>query len=471
MKTTYQTENFLLRNPFSIRIYHEFAKKTPVIDYHCHLKPNEIYNNRKYANLTELWLQKDHYKWRLMRANGIPEKCISGNASDKEKFLAWVETIERAPGNPLFQWSHMELEMYFGINLSINKKNAELIWEKANAQLGKLGYGARDFIHQSNVHLIGTTDNPLSSLEYHQKLAQESAKVFTVVPTLRLDNFFEISDNNFFADIYQLSGFRCESLENYLAFVGKRIHFFLKNGCRSADLGLVHTNWQAITTNPASTYTKMRKGKEVNQIEKQDLNTYLLIEIMKMIYQVDWVLQLHIGAAASVNQEAVKRLGKGTGFDSIIDQGNLASSLLYLFNEVNNQHSLPKVILYNIDGTKNVVLESIMACFQDNEAGIKGKIQHGPAWWFQDTLRGNRRQLADLAEQGILMNFIGMTTDSRSFLSYARHDYFRRILCDCLGNWIEAGEVPDDDDFIQEFIESIAYRNALDYFNFSLVKQ
>lgn len=455
---------FLLKNATSIELYEKFAKDLPIVDYHCHLKPDEIYKDKKFRNITELWLEKDHYKWRLMRANGIEEARVTGAASDKEKFLAWAETIERCPGNPLYHWTHMELRNFFGIEETLNRNTAEAIWQQTNEQLGETGWGARNFITSSRVSIIGTTDDPLSDLAYHKKLAAEPVKAFRVIPTLRIEKLLKVDDPRLFDEIDRNFQEQCDTLIEYLAFIRKRIHFFSNQGGRSADLGVATVDWEEITTDPVETFSKLRARKSVSVKEMCDVKTYLLIEMMVMFYEVDWVFQLHYGAAGSVNNEARLRLGQGTGFDSIIDQGNVAKSILFLLNQVNDRGSLPKTILYNIDGSKNVVTETIMACFQDNETGIRGKLQHGPAWWFQDTLRGNRRQLEDLAEQGILMNFIGMTTDSRSFLSYVRHDYFRRILCDCLGNWIEAGEMPYDRELLKTLIESICYKNAQEYF-------
>lgn len=468
MKNISGEDNFLLSNSTSKSIYNEFAKSLPIIDYHCHLKPSEIYNNRKYKNITELWLEKDHYKWRLMRANGIKEAFITGESSAKEKFVAWAATIERCPGNPLYHWTHLELKNFFGIEDRLTLQTAEKIWQQTNSKLGMDGLGARDFIEMSNVLLIGTTDDPLSELKDHQKLANDPEKTFQVIPTFRIDKLLQIEKSELFVDIYKYYQEKGLTIEEYILFIEKRIQYFKKHGSRSADLGIASIEWESITTDPNDTFKRLRMSGPVTKKELLDLKTYLLLEIVEMVFRSDWVFQLHYGAAPSVNDEARQRLGNGTGFDSIIDQGNIADGLLYLFNQANDRRVLPKTILYNIDGTKNTVTKTIMSCFQDNEEGIRGKIQHGPAWWFQDTLRGNQRQLEDLAEQGILMNFIGMTTDSRSFLSYARHDYFRRILCDCLGKWIENNEIFEDAYMIQTCIEDIAYKNALRYFEPSL---
>ncbi|MDR2977670.1 MAG: glucuronate isomerase [Streptococcaceae bacterium] len=459
----FENENFLLKNAEAARIYERFCKGLPIVDYHCHLKSYEIYKNVKFRNITELWLSKDHYKWRLMRANGIDEARITGSASEKEKFFAWAETIERCPGNPLYHWTHMELSEFFDITLPLNSKNAPLIWEKVNQQLGNQGLGARDFISKSNVISIATTDHPLSHLEYHKKIAASDFGV-QVIPTFRMDNVLRVEKTSWFDEISASYQRNFSYLEEYLLFIKERIDFFDHLGCRSTDLGMGTLDWTPIQTEPENTFSQIRKGGKVSKLEMADLKTFILIELLGYISEKDWVFQLHFGAVGSVNEESKERLGLGKGFDTVTEQGNVSAPLLFLFNQLDRRKSLPKTILYNIDGAKNVVTESVMACFQNNEEAVRGKMQHGPAWWFQDTLRGNQRQLEDLAEQGILMNFIGMTTDSRSFLSYVRHDYFRRLLCSLLGTWIEAGEMPKDDDLIQRFIEDVCYKNALNYF-------
>lgn len=458
-------ENFLLSNKAAKRIYEEFSNCLPIIDFHCHLKADEIYKNLKFNNITELWLKTDHYKWRLMRANGINERVITGEGSDKEKFFAWAETIERSMGNPLYHWTHMELQTFFSIDEPLNRETADSIWTRANQKLGEQGLGARDFILQSNVKIIGTTDHPLSSLADHKKIAKQSFG-FQVFPTFRIDNLLKIDDSAWFEEIKESYDIEFKHIPEYLSFIRERIEYFDCHGCKSADLGVEVLDWRPIETDINSSFLNMRAGGSVSAGELIDLKTYLLQEILKYLHEKSWVFQLHFGAVGSVNNEAKKRIGTSTGFDMINDQDNVAQPLLYLFNELNNHKVLPKVVLYNIDWTKNNVIESVMACFQESNNNVRGKMQHGPAWWFQDTLRGNRRQLEDLAEQGILMNFIGMTTDSRSFLSYVRHDYFRRILCDCLGSWLEKGEMPNDYLLIRSFIEDVSYKNALNYFGF-----
>lgn len=455
----------MLKNPIAVEIYEEFSKDCPIVDYHCHLKPDEIYQNKKFENITEAWLAKDHYKWRLMRANGIEEKFITGDASDKEKFFAWAKTIERCIGNPLYHWTHMELQQFFDIDLPLNQNTAEEIWNAANEKLGKNGLGAQDFIRMSKVSLIGTTDSPLSSLELHQKI-RETITDFKVVPTFRIDQVINIENITVFAQIEKEFSIKVDRLDKYIGFLSSRVEYFDSMGCKAVDYGPGPLNWSEITTDPAKTFEKLYQSQTVDEKALGDLKLHLLEEVLTLIQKKNWVFQLHYGAVGSVNNEAKKRLGTGTGFDMIMEQGNITESLLVLFNHLNDKRVLPKTILYNIDGTKNNPTETLMACFQDNEMGIRGKIQHGPAWWFQDTLRGNRRQIEDLSEQGILMNFVGMTTDSRSFLSYARHDYFRRILCDCLGTWVENGEMPNDKELLKNFILDVNYRNAQNYFEF-----
>lgn len=453
--------DFLLRNSKSKRYYQQFAGDLPIVDYHCHLKPEEIYKDVYFANITEMWLAKDHYKWRLMRANGVQEELITGDADDYDKFLAWAQTIQRCPGNPLYQWTKMELATFFGIEEPLNQENAAAIWEEANRQLGPQGLSVRKLLTQMKVKLVGTTDDPFSSLEWHQKLSEDDSFQLQVVPTMRIDR---LTDPQLVKKTEAFEG----QLQDYLDLIVARMDYFQAMGCRAIDLGVGKIDWQPLTTDPEMTFGKIMKNEACQGNELQDLATFILMFILKETSQRNWVFQLHFGAVGSVNDEAKKRLGTGTGFDTITEQGNISEGLLYLFNQLNDQQSLPKTILYNIDSGKNQVVESIMGCFQANEAGIVGKMQHGPAWWFQDTYRGNRRQLEDLAEQGILMNFIGMTTDSRSFLSFTRHDYFRRILCDLVGEWVTDGLMPEDEKLIKAFIEDICYKNAARYFQVAL---
>lgn len=461
-----ESSEVLLKNFESARIYNDFCRDLPIVDYHCHLKPDEIYKDVRYENLTQLWLAKDHYKWRLMRANGIEEERITGCASDQEKFYAWAETIQRCIGNPVYQWTQMELERFFGITTILTRETAPMIWQKASEMLQKDEMSARGLIDASRVLLIGTTDDPRSDLKWHRLLAEDPNFSTRVIPTMRVDSLLRVEDSEIFEVIESDGKINCRTLSEYLCWIETRIAYFDDQGCRSVDLGIGAVLFREVVSDPKATFVKLRqKDAKVSAIELADLKTTLVMEIIKRIAEKGWVFQLHFGALPSVNQEARRRLGTGTGFDTIADQGSVAEGLLFLFNRLNNQGCLPKTVLYNIDGNKNQVSESILAAFQANEEGIKGKMQHGPAWWFQDTLQGNRRQLEDFAEQGILMNFIGMTTDSRSFLSYARHDYFRRILCDLLSEWIEAGLMPKDDRLIKEFLEAVCWKNAADYFS------
>lgn len=457
------SENIILSSELSKDIYQQFCQRLPIYDYHCHLKAEDIYTDKTFRNITELWLSKDHYKWRLMRANGIDEFYITGNASDKEKFFAWAKTIERSIGNPMYHWVHMELKSVFNIEKLLTEETASYIWDKTNELLGANGITCRDLINQFSVKLIGTTDQPLSLLTYHQLLMEETTE-FKVIPTLRVDSLINLN-GTFINKVIERFNQPILTLADYLDALDKIFDYFDYHGCQSVDLGLGKIYFQSIQTEVELTFLKLLDKKNLNQLELMDLQTYLTLEIARRTYHKNWVFQMHFGAIGSINQQAKQTLGVGTGFDTIVEQDDITSPLMFWFNELNSQNKLPKVILYNIDGTKNNSVQTVMACFQGNKQGIRGKIQHGPAWWFQDTLLGNKRQLESLAEQGILMNFVGMTTDSRSYLSYVRHDYFRRILCNLLADWIRNKEIPNDRHLIAKFIEDICYKNTIYYFN------
>lgn len=460
---SFMDEKIFLNNSTSVEIYNRFAKEIPIVDYHCHLKAKDIYDNIQFNNISEVWLSNDHYKWRLMRANGIDEKYITGCGSDKDKFEAWAETIERSIGNPLYHWTHMELSRYFDIHYPLTHENYESVWNQCNLIIQQKKMTPRFFISKSKVNYIGTTDDPFSDLKYHEYLRKENNH-FVVIPTLRLDKIVKPTFD-FLVELTKKYSHNINTLDDYLDFIFERFDFFKKNDCHSVDLGLERLEMKSFNKETDDIYLKLYNGEVLNTNEREELESKIVVKIMEKVYELDWVMQLHVGAEGSVNNRSKIDLGVGKGFDTIKDQNDIADNLLRLLNILNDDKKLPKLIYYNIDGNLNTVIQSILACFQFNEKGIKGKMQQGPAWWFQDNFEGNSKQLLNLSEQGTLMNFIGMTTDSRSFLSYVRHDYFRRILCNILGGWIEEGTMNGDPKFVRNLLEAICYNNAINYFN------
>lgn len=458
-------QNFLLRNEHSRRIYMDICRELPIVDYHSHLKADDIYNNRFYRDITEIWLEADHYKWRLMRANGIPEFYITGDASPKEKFEAWLKTLERAIGNPVYQWAHMEASFYFGIDQPLRFRDADSLWETMNAKLGPDGLRARDFLASAKVELVATTDQIICDLSTHQLIQDDPAISVKVVPTLRLDPVVSLQNRLFIDQIEVQSGVTIKDLDTYLIYIQRRMEFFRQMGCVALDLGIEYIPTKSNLTNPNRSFNKILTGQSISTEEQNDLTYYLIVETMKRAHAYDWVYQVHIGATPSVNQLLRDRLGMGKGYDALLDQTHVASDLIVLLNSLSSINALPKMVFYAVDATLNHAIQNVIASFQNNEKGIRGKLQFGPAWWFQDTQSGNTKQLIDTAEQGILANFIGMTTDSRSFMSFVRHDYFRRILCSIIGTWMEEGAVVDEAMLI-EILNDICYNNAKAYFNF-----
>lgn len=465
---TFVEPTFLLQTKTAKDLYERYAKDLPIIDYHCHLKAEAILNDIHYENITKLWLDHDHYKWRLMRANGVEEKYITGDGTDREKFDAWIETIQHAIGNPLYYWTHMELNSFFGIEEEITLENSDIIWNKCNAQLGVNGKSVRDFIEESNVSLIGTTDDPCSNLAEHQAVNKLDLP-FKIIPTYRMDKILNIENietyKQFIAEVELRENMTISTYEDLMAAVEKQIDYFMKHGMKSADLGQHMLFGEKFTrVDTIKNFSEMLKGSELTTSQIDQMKTMILVDICKKLHQHQLVFQFHFGALGSINDKAHHELGKSTGFDTITDQGDIAKKLIILLNEMDKIDGLPKIIFYNIDGTKNDLIMSIISAFQ-NEPGIKSKMQLGSAWWFQDTKEGIEKQLTSVATQGMLNNFIGMLTDSRSFLSYQRHDFFRRILCNRIGDYVEQGEATKNEQILQQLIENVCYKNAETYFN------
>ncbi|RXZ84076.1 glucuronate isomerase [Paenibacillaceae bacterium] len=460
-------DDFLLLNETGKTLYHNYAKNLPIIDYHCHLNPQEIYENKAFDSVTEIWLYGDHYKWRAMRANGVEEAYVTGGdgASDYDRFLAYAKTVPAAIGNPLYHWSHLELARYFDVELTINEANAPVIWEQVNAKLRSDGFRVRDFIHKSNVEAICTTDDPADSLEYHIKLKADPDFEVKVLPSFRPDKALEINRDGFAAWLGRLSEAAGQTIENYdalLAALEDRVAFFHEVGCRVSDHALDYVPYSPATKDEASAiFAKALNGEAVTLEEEKKYKTYTLYFLGKQYAKHNWTMQYHINAARNNNSRLFNNLGPDTGFDAINDSP-VAYPLARLLDLLEAENALPKTILYSLNAGDNEVLAAITGCFQGG--GIPGKIQLGSAWWFNDTKDGMLSQLKSLANFGLLGRFVGMLTDSRSFLSYTRHEYFRRIVCNLLGEWAESGELPNDLELLGSTVQNISYFNAKNYF-------
>jgi glucuronate isomerase len=465
----FMDENFLLHNETAVRLYHEHAEKMPVIDYHCHLDPREIAENKKYRNITELWLGGDHYKWRAMRMNGVDERYITGDADDREKFFKWAETIQYCIGNPLYHWTHLELKRYFGIDQILSPETAGDIWDRCNELLAQDGFSARELIRRSNVKALCTTDDPADSLEYHDMISRDGSFDVKVLPAFRPDKAVNI-DRECFAEwlvkLEKASGIRIENYSDFKDALMRRLEYFNERGCKVSDHSLEPPVYAECSEAEASAvFQKALAGMTLEDDEIKKYKSDLMIFLGTQYSRLGWVMQLHIGCMRNINTRQFKLLGADTGHDAIGDTG-FASALSRLLDSIENNGGLPKTILYCLNPRDNEVITAIAGCFQGG--GIPGKIQLGAAWWFNDHLDGMKRQMTALASTGLISRFVGMLTDSRSFLSYTRHEYFRRILCSILGQWAENGEVPDDMGLLGKMAEDISFNNAKNYFGFGI---
>ena len=462
-------ENFLLNSKAAQKLYHEFAENLPIIDYHCHLDPKEIVENKKFDSIYDLWLSGDHYKWRAMRANGVDEEFITGNASPLQKFKAWSETLENTIGNPLFHWSHLELANYFDITQSLNAKNYNEIWEQCNHILKEKNYTAQRLISLSNVEVICTTDSPLDSLEHHDDIKKQHDFKTKVLPTFRPDEALDGEGEKFIAFVQHLekkSLVKINNFSDYLTALENRVEYFHQKGCRLSDHGLMSIEFYPSDLETQNRlFEKKMNNIALDKVEKIQYKSAVLIALSGFYHKRNWTMQIHFGVVRNNNKIMLNKVGINAGFDSICDQQNLAINLNQLFNKMNELNSLPKTIIYNLDPSVNDIVASAIANFQKSGL-VKSNMQYGAGWWFSDTKRGMLRQLTTLADHGLLMNFVGMLTDSRSFISYTRHEYFRRILCNLIGQWVTDGEVPEDYQLLGKLVTGICYKNALSYFEF-----
>jgi glucuronate isomerase len=461
-------ENFLLTNETAVRLYNDYAKQMPIIDYHCHLSPQEIYENKRFKNITDAWLYGDHYKWRVMRANGLDESLVTGPASDYDRFMAWAKTVPHTIGNPLYQWTHLELQRFFGIYDLVNEKTGPAIWEKVNAQLAGEGFGARDLIKKSNVKVICTTDDPTDSLEWHLKIKELKDFDTKILPSFRPDKGLEINRPTFLPWIDKLgeaAGAKVSSYDQLLAAIESRIKFFHSIGGRLSDHALDYVPYaEATKQEVAAIFAKALNGEKVSLQEETKYKTAVLIFLGKQYAKNGWTMQFHINAQRNNNTRLFNQLGPDTGLDSMNDS-NPAQPLTRLLNALDTDDTLPRTIVYSLNPKDHYVLGTLIGSFQGG--GISGKMQLGAAWWYLDTKNGMLEQMDVLANVGLLSKFVGMLTDSRSFLSYPRHEYFRRILCNMIGQWVEDGEVPNDMELLGGMVQDISYRNAQNYFNFA----
>ena len=466
--TPFMNEDFLLKSETAKRLYHDYAEKMPIIDYHCHINPMEIYEDKRYDSITQVWLGGDHYKWRAMRSCGVPEYYITGGATPAEKFQKWAETIPNLIGNPLYHWTHLELQRYFGITEPLNGDNAMEIYEKCNAILAQPDMSVRGIIRKSGVKLICTTDDPVDDLLAHELLAADPTSPAVVLPAFRPDKAMRADRETFPAYVAQLEkvvGYAIDTVEGMRRALLDRIACFADHGCRVSDHALDYcfcVDADEDTLN--NIFARAKAGKAITRDEQLAYHTALLITVGKEYYKRDWVCQYHFGCLRDNSRKMFRKLGPDTGFDSMNDAAN-AVGLSELLGTLEDVGALGKTILYSLNPADNGIIGTIMGAFQANSP-IPGKIQQGSAWWFNDHKPGMEAQMVSLMSLGAMGSFNGMLTDSRSFLSYTRHEYFRRILCNLFGQMVEDGEYPDDLNRLGKMVENISYFNTLHYFRF-----
>ena len=463
-------DDFLLTTPTARRLY-QVARSMPILDYHCHLDPKEIAQDRRFENITQVWLGGDHYKWRLMRANGVDEAYITGDAPDREKFQKWAETLELAIGNPLYHWSHLELRRYFGYEGVLNEDTAQEVWELCNQKLQEPGMSARSLIANSGVTLVCTTDDPADSLEWHQQLAQDSSFPVKVLPAWRPDAAMGLERPEYLDYLQRLgqaAGVEIRTYADLKEALLSRMAFFDKMGCRASDHALTVAVCQPASEEELErVFQKRLEGEPLTQEELAAFQTGFLRFVAGEYKRLGWVMQLHYGCRRNNNTRMFHKLGRDTGYDAVL-QGTPSLEVAAFLNLLASQDALPRMVLYSLNPNDDEGLNSVIGCFQDGTP--LGRIQQGSAWWFNDHKAGMVKQLTAFANGGLLGNFIGMLTDSRSFLSYPRHEYFRRILCELLGAWVENGEYPADWKVLEKMVRGVCYNNAVEFFGFPLEK-
>lgn len=465
--------DFLLQTETAQQLYHQFARSMPIIDYHCHLPPDQIAGDKQFENLTQAWLYGDHYKWRAMRTNGVNERFCTGNASDFDKFQRWADTVPYTLRNPLYHWTHLELQRYFGISDVLTGSNARRIYDACTEQLQSPTHSVRSLLRQMNVETVCTTDDPADSLEHHRTIAAEQAAgsdfTINVRPTFRPDKAMAVDSavefNRYVARLEEADNTSITTFDDFLGTLARRHDYFAEMGCRLSDHGLEQI-YAADYTEAAvhAIFNKIRSGTELTQQEVLAFKSAMLVYLAELDWEKGWTQQFHLGALRNNNSRMLTQLGPDTGWDSIGDFSQ-ARSLSRFLDRLDSRDKLAKTILYNLNPADNEIMATMIGNF--NDGSVAGKVQFGSGWWFLDQKDGMERQLNALSNMGLLSRFVGMLTDSRSFLSYPRHEYFRRILCNLFGNDIENGELPDDMAWIGQVVQNICYGNAKTYFGFS----
>ena len=469
MSDRFITENFLLLSESAARLYHDYARLMPILDYHCHLPPRQIAEDHRFENLAQVWLYGDHYKWRAMRANGVPERYCTGDASDWEKFEKWAETVPKTLRNPLYHWTHLELNRPLGIcDRLLGPATARGIWDECSARLAQDGFSARGIMRQMGVVLVATTDDPVDDLAHHARIAADPSFPIQVLPTFRPDRAMAVEQPEAFSAwverLAEASDVEVRDFSGFLAALRRRHDFFHAMGCRLSDHGVETLYAEDYTeAEVRAVFQRVRSGSRPEPADVAKFKSAMLYELALLDYEKGWTQQYHVGAMRNNNTRMFQALGPDTGFDSIGDEP-IARPLARFLDRLEREDRLAKTILYNLNPAQNDVLATMIGNFQDGS--IPGKLQWGTAWWFLDQKDGMERQIESLSNQGLLSRFVGMVTDSRSFLSYTRHEYFRRILCNLLGREIEQGLLPKDFDLVGRMVQDVCYHNAANYFGF-----
>lgn len=461
----FMDEDFLLSTPTAARLYHEVAERLPIIDYHCHISPREIAEDRKFDNIAQIWLGGDHYKWRVMRAAGITEDKITGNASDREKFHAFASVMPQLMGNPIYHWSHLELQRGFGIREPLTADNADVIYDRCNEILKE--YSARTLMKKFDVRAICTTDDPADDLRFHKQINEDSGMEIKVLPAFRPDKAVNIDKEGFaeyIRTLSQVTGHPIATAKDVADALCKRIDYFDAHGCLCADHGLDYCMYREPVPELAEqAFSMVMRGRRPENKLADVYKTWITIECARKYAEKNWVMQIHFGCLRNINRLQYNTLGADSGYDAVNSRSGVWN-LAPLLNAFAENGGLPKTILYSLNPSDNTAIATIMACFQGG--GTAGKLQQGSAWWFNDNRSGMRSQLTELAANGVLGCFVGMLTDSRSFLSYTRHEYFRRVLCELVGEWVESGQYPEDKQNLNQLITGLCYENTKNYFGF-----
>jgi glucuronate isomerase len=461
-------KDFLLSTATAKTLYHEFAAKKPIVDYHCHIQPKEIAENKNFENITRLWLGGDHYKWRLMRADGVNEKYITGDASDWDKFQKWAQTLEKAIGNPIYHWSHLELQRYFNYDKPLTYENAKEVWDLCNEKLKDPKMSPKEIIRQSNVRLICTTDDPISSLRWHSYIREDRSFDIQILPAWRPDKAMDIESpgfSDYIKDLSKVSGISISSFSDFKNALKIRMKFFYEMGAKACDHAVEFAYRPAEDLEIEKIFTSKMKGGIISKEEALKYKTAFMLFSAKEYNKLGWVMEIHASCKRDNNKKAFAKLGPNTGYDCISSYSP-TDELADLLNALEESGDLPKTIIYSLNPIDDDAINSIAGCFC--KESILNRVQQGSAWWFNDHKTGMIKQITAFANGTLLANFIGMLTDSRSFISYPRHEYFRRILCDIIGNWVENGEYPNDKAKLGKIVDDISYDNAVKFFGFSL---